>query len=50
MPVSYEPMFGNNEDEVYYTREEFMNELARQLGQAYGLNDIREVESFIRKL
>ena len=42
MPISYEPMMGNYEDEVYYTREEFMNELAKQLGQAYGLNDIRE--------
>ena len=42
MPVAYDPMSGNYEDEVYYTREEFMDELARQLGQAYGLNDIRE--------
>ena len=33
---------GNYENEVYYTREEFMDELAKQLGQAYGLNDIRE--------
>lgn len=41
-PVSYEPILGNYESEVYYTREEFMNELAKQLGQAYGLNDIRE--------
>ena len=38
----HEPMHGNYGDEVYYTREEFMNELAKQLGQAYGLNDIRE--------
>ena len=38
----HEPMLGNYGDEVYYTREEFMNELAKQLGQAYGLNDIRE--------
>lgn len=42
MPVSYEPRTSNYENEVYYTREEFMNELAKQLGQAYGLNDIRE--------
>lgn len=41
-PVSYEPILGNYESEVYYTREEYMNELAKQLGQAYGLNDIRE--------
>ena len=33
---------GNYENEVYYTRGEFMDELAKQLGQAYGLNDIRE--------
>jgi len=32
----------NCENEVYYTREEFMDELAKQLGQVYGLNDIRE--------
>ena len=32
----------NYENEVYYTRGEFMDELAKQLGQAYGLNDIRE--------
>ena len=37
-----EPMLGNYSDEIYYTRDEFMNELAKQLGQAYGLNDIRE--------
>lgn len=36
------PMTGNYENEVYYTRGEFMDELAKQLGQAYGLNDIRE--------
>ena len=40
--ASYEPIIGNYEHEVYYTHEEFMNELAKQLGQAYGLNDIRE--------
>lgn len=40
--VSYEPIIGNYENEVYYTHEEFMDELAKQLGQAYGLNDIRE--------
>ena len=40
--ISYEPIIGNYEHEVYYTHEEFMNELAKQLGQAYGLNDIRE--------
>ena len=33
---------GNYENDVYYTRGEFMDELAKQLGQAYGLNDIRE--------
>ena len=37
-----QPMLGNYENEVYYTRGEFMDELAKQLGQAYGLNDIRE--------
>ena len=42
MPVSYEPILGNYESEVYYTHEEFMNELAKQLGQAYGVKDIRE--------
>ena len=36
------PMMGNCENEVYYTRGEFMDELAKQLGQAYGLHDIRE--------
>jgi len=40
--MSYEPIIGTYEHEVYYTHEEFMNELAKQLGQAYGLNDIRE--------
>ena len=35
-------MMSSNENEVYYTREEFMDELAKQLGQVYGLNDIRE--------
>jgi methionine synthase II (cobalamin-independent) len=40
--ASYEPIIGNHENEVYYTHEEFMNELAKQLGQAYGLKDIRE--------
>ena len=34
-------MMGNYESEVYYTRKEFMDELAKQVGQAYGLNDIR---------
>ena len=37
-----ESLLGNYSDEIYYTRDEFMNELAKQLGQAYGLNDIRE--------
>ena len=37
-----QPILGNYENEVYYTRGEFMDELAKQLGQAYGLNDIRE--------
>ena len=36
------PIMGNCENEVYYTRGEFMDELAKQLGQTYGLNDIRE--------
>ncbi len=40
--ASYEPIIGNCEHEVYYTHKEFMDELAKQLGQAYGLNDIRE--------
>ncbi len=40
--ASYEPIIGSYEHEVYYTHEEFMDELAKQLGQAYGLNDIRE--------
>ena len=35
-------MMSSNENEVYYTREEFMDELAEQLGQVYGLDDIRE--------
>lgn len=39
---SSQPIMSNCENEVYYTREEFMDELAKQLGQAYGLNDIRE--------
>ena len=42
MPTPQVPMQGNYESEVYYTREEFIDELAKQLGQAYGLNDIRE--------
>ncbi len=37
-----QPIMSNCENEVYYTREEFMDELAKQLGQVYGLNDIRE--------
>ena len=41
-PMTYVPTMGNYESDVCYTREEFMDELARQLGQAYGLNDIRE--------
>ena len=41
-PLAYMPTPGKNESDVYYTREEFMDELAKQLGQAYGLNDIRE--------
>ena len=40
----YVPMTGNYESEVYYTRKEFMDELASQLGQAYGMNDIREAK------
>ena len=38
----YVPMSPNYESEVYYTRDEFMDELAKQLGHAYGMNDIRE--------
>lgn len=37
-------MMENYESEVFYTRKEFMDELASQLGQAYGLNDIREAK------
>ena len=37
-------MTGNYGSEVYYTRKEFMDELASQLGQAYGMNDIREAK------
>ena len=40
----YVPMMGNYESEVYYTRKEFMDELAKQVGQAYGLNDIRKAK------
>ena len=40
----YVPMMGNYESDMYYTRKEFMDELASQLGQAYGLNDIREAK------
>ena len=40
----YVPMTGNYGSEVYYTRKEFMDELASQLGQAYGMNDIREAK------
>ena len=42
MPMTYVPTMGDVESDVYYTREEFMDELAKQLGQEYGLNDIRE--------
>lgn len=42
--ASYEPVIGNYEHEVYYTHEEFMDELAKQLGQAYGLADIRDAQ------
>ena len=42
MPKTYDPIIDNYEKEKFYTHEEFMNELAKQLGQAYGLNDIRE--------
>ena len=38
----YMTMSHNYESEMYYTREEFMDELAKQLGHVYGLNDIRE--------
>ena len=38
------PIMGNYSEDVYYTRGEFMDELAKQLGQAYGLNDIREAK------
>lgn len=40
MPIIGES-FGHDGKE-FYTREEFMDELARQLGSLYGLNDIRE--------
>ena len=40
MPIVGESLGLNGKD--YYTREEFMDELARQLGSLYGLNDIRE--------
>ena len=42
MPMAYVPNQSDYERDVYYTREEFIDELAKQLGQAYGLNDIRE--------
>lgn len=45
-----QPMVGNYENEVHYTREEFMDELAKQLGQAYGLNDIRDAKWWYVKL
>ena len=37
------PLAGNYGNEMYYTRGEFMDELAKQLGHVYGLNDIREI-------
>ena len=45
-----QPMVGNYENEVHYTREEFMDELAKQLGQAYGLNEIRDAKWWYVKL
>ncbi len=38
------PIMSNYAGEVYYTRGEFMDELAKQLGEAYGLKDIREAQ------
>lgn len=42
MSSAYEPMAVNYGKEVLYSREEFMDEFAKQLGRAYGLSDIRE--------
>ena len=45
MPVIHKPIGHiDHNGEEYYTVEEFMDELAKQLGQAYGLNDIREAK------
>lgn len=43
MPMTHEP-FGKTDvkGKDYYTVEEFMDKLAKDLGQHYGLNDIRE--------
>jgi hypothetical protein len=40
-PLSQETFLGTG-NKQYYTRDEFMNELAKRLGRHYGLNDIRE--------
>ena len=42
MPITTGHIDHNGKE--YYTVEEFMDELARQLGEMYGLNDIREAQ------
>ena len=40
MPMAdFQPNYGEKD---YYTVEEFMDKLAKDLGRHYGLNDIRE--------
>ena len=42
-PMTHEPIrHVDHNGEEYYTVEEFMDKLAKRLGKAYGLNDIRE--------
>lgn len=43
MPLTHEPVSSvDHNGRDYLTREEFMDELAKQLGEMYGLKDIRE--------
>ena len=42
MPITSRVTYIGPDEKKYYTVEEFMDKLAKRLGQHYGLNDIRE--------
>ena len=45
-----QPMVGNYENEVHYTREEFMDELAKQIRfKSKAFSDIAQLKEFIVK-